>query len=64
MSARRIAARVNVDRLTTHTNLMEFAHFELELDGSQPFVRVLRIEASCAPLDLLPEDAVVERCVT
>lgn len=64
MTARPIPATVNVDRLTTHTNLMEFAHFELELDGSQPFVRVLKIEASCAPLDLLPGDALVERCVT
>jgi len=64
VSARAIPATIAVDRMTTHANLAEFAHFAFEIDGSQPFVRVVRIDAPCAPADLLPAGSVVERCVT
>lgn len=62
--ARPIPATINVDRLTTSQQLSEFAQFEHQLDGTQPFVRVVRVDASCAELDLLPRDASVERCIT
>jgi len=62
--ARPIPATISVDRLTTSQQLSEFAQFEHQLDGTQPFVRVVRVDASGAVLDLLPPDASVERCVT
>lgn len=63
-SARQVPATINVDRGTSSVHLSEYAQFEHELDGSQPFVRVIRIEASCAPVDLLPADSHIERCIT
>lgn len=62
--ARPIPATISVDRLTTSQQLSEFAQFEYQLDGTQPFVRVVRVDASCAVLDLLPPEASIERCVT
>lgn len=59
-----IAAQIGVDRFTSTAHLVEFASFEGQLDGSQPYVRVIRSDVSCAPADLLPEGATVERCVT
>lgn len=64
VSARPIPASIKVDRLTTSDTLAELAHFEHQIDGTQPYVRRLRIDASCAALDLLPNEAVIERCVT
>lgn len=63
-SPRPVSATINVDRMTTSVNLSEFAQFEHELDGSQPFVCVIRIETSCAPVDVLPASAHIERCIT
>lgn len=62
--ARRIPAAITVDRFTTSSKLAEFALFEHQLEGSKPYVRVVQVDAPCAALDLLPNDATVERCVT
>lgn len=62
--ARPIPATITVDRMTTSHQLAELAHFEHQLDGARPFVRVVRVDASCWAVDLLPAEAVIERCVT
>jgi len=62
--ARPIPTTITVDRMTTSHQLAELAYFEHQLDGAQPFVRVVRVDTSCAAVDLLPAEAVIERCVT
>lgn len=62
--ARPIPATIVVDRRTSSQELTDFALFERQLDGNQPFVRIVRVDASCVVLDLLPPEAVIERCVT
>ncbi len=64
LPARRIPATITVDRTTTSGQLAELAYLEHQLDGTQPFVRVVRVDASSAALDVLPAEAVVERCIT
>lgn len=59
-----VPATYIVDRNTTSADLTEFAHYERQLAGTFPFVRALRIEASCAAASLLPAGATIERCVT
>lgn len=63
-AARPVPASMTVDRFTPAAKLIEFAHFEHQLDGTQPYVHVVESDAACAPVDLVPEHATIERCVT
>lgn len=63
-SARAIPATIAIDRLTSTGDLTEFAQFEHQLDGTQPYVRVVRFDTACAPFGLVPINANIERCVT
>jgi hypothetical protein len=64
MNAGEPFATVGVDRLTSPAKLAELATFSHQLDGSQPYVRVIRVDSSCPPVALLPDEAHVRRCVT
>jgi len=64
MTAAPIAAALTIDRFSTPVSVAELAQFDLELAGTHPYVRVLRIEAPCAPGALLPGDLTIARCVT
>lgn len=59
-----LSATVIVDRFTNSTSLPEYSQFRHQIDGSQPYVRSFKIEIPAAPADILPEGAVIERCVT
>jgi hypothetical protein len=63
-AARAIPATITIDRLTSTNDLTEFAQFEHQLDGTQPYVHFVRLDTACAPVDLLPVEASIERCVT
>lgn len=53
-----------LDRHASSGDVIAFAGLELQADGSQPFVRAFRDDVSCAVSDVLPTDAVIDRCVT
>src|SRR5436853_2015755 len=62
--ARPVRATINIDRLTSPIDLTDLAQFDHQLEGTQPYVRFFRVDVSCAPADLLPPEAEIERCVT
>lgn len=62
--ARPVPASVTVDRMTTSAKVVGFAQFEKQLNGTEPYVRIVRVDVPCAPAELLPEGAEIERCVT
>lgn len=64
MTASPVVAAVAVDRFTTAHSVSVFAHLEHQLDGSQPYVRIVDAAVRCDPFELLPDGATVERCVT
>ena len=53
-----------VDYMTSATSVVTFAHLADQLAATCPYVRVVRVDVASAPLDLLPEGAQLERCVT
>lgn len=59
-----IPAGVSIDRLTSSADVVALTQRAEELDGTQPYVRSFQLDVACAPLDLIPEEATIERCVT
>lgn len=55
---------VTIDRLTSAAKVAELASYKHQLDGEQPYVRIIRADSSCSPAALLPPGAEVRRCVT
>lgn len=54
----------SADRLASAKTVLDFAHIAAFAEGRLPFVRSFRIDASCAPIDLVPAEARIDRCIT
>jgi hypothetical protein len=62
--ARPVAPTVMVDCRADLAGTTEHAQLDAIRDGSRPFVRLVRLDVDCVPAELLPEGAIIERCVS
>ena len=64
MSTPAIHAGISADQNIRYPQVIDLALLERQLDGTHPFVRSFKVDAPCVALDVLPNDAAIERCVT
>lgn len=59
-----VPTMITANPSTSPMDMTELPQVEHQLDGSQPYVRIVKFDAACSPSDLLPDAAIIERCVT
>lgn len=57
-------ATTGIDRHTDGGDIVRLAFREAQIDGREPFIQAASFDQSVAVTDLLPADALVERCAT
>lgn len=59
-----VAPVTNIDRQSRPADLVRHVFMTPQIEGVRPFVHSLSVDASVAPVDILPEGAVIQRSVT